>query len=70
MKQAKSKYHRQHWTWSSRDGKQKAKMGFKTLDECLLYIERNSELRQQKKELSPYICSECGMWHIGHYKEK
>ena len=59
----KSKALHQHWTW--KNGVMKAKLQFKTLDEVLAYMD---EHKIDKNKFHPYICSDCGMWHIGHSK--
>lgn len=54
----------QHWTWKS--GVMKAKMQFKTIDEAIEFIHKH----RLSNKYHPYICTECGMWHIGHNKLK
>lgn len=56
---------KQHWTL--KHGKMVPKLQFKTLDEALLYI-RNHHINSDK--YTPYICRDCGLWHIGHSKPK
>lgn len=60
---AKRHYKQMHWTY--RNGEQKAKKGFATLDEALLFMKRN----KFEGEVCPYVCDVCGMWHIGHHKD-
>ena len=55
----------EHWT--QKGGKMVAKLQFKTLNDAIRYIEEhhiNSDIYH------PYVCSECGQWHIGHHKKK
>ena len=59
----KQKALHQHWTW--KHGKMVPKMAFKTIDEALGYMD---ERRINKDIFHPYICPDCGMWHIGHSK--
>lgn len=54
----------QHWTWKS--GSMKQKMPFKTIGHALRYLQEHNLLDRYH----PYICQECGMWHIGHNKRK
>lgn len=54
---------KQHWT--TKKGKMVPKIAFKTLDECLDYIKAH----HIKDIYHPYVCRECGMWHIGHSKK-
>jgi len=54
----------EHWT--QKRGYMKAKLQFKTLDECLNYMK---EHKINMDKYHPYVCSDCGMWHIGHNKE-
>lgn len=54
-----------HEHWTSKKGRLVAKAQFSTLDECLEFMDK----RKINKDIyHPYICSECGMWHIGHKK--
>ena len=55
----------QHWT--NKKGVMKPKRAFKTLDEVLSFI-KDSKIDDGKYH--PYVCAECGMWHIGHHKSK
>ena len=55
----------EHWT--QRGGSLVAKVQFKTLDEALSFMDRR---RVNKDVYHPYVCSECGMWHIGHHKTR
>ena len=52
----------QHWTWKS--GSMKAKVQYKTIDDAMVYIRQHNLLNTYH----PYICPDCGMWHIGHNK--
>lgn len=61
----KSKALRQHWTWNG--GAMHPKKQFKTLDDCLGYME---EHRINKDKFHPYVCPDCGMWNIGHSKKR
>ena len=60
----KSKALHQHWTWKG--GVMKPKVQFKTIDDALEFLSKNEKL---KKYYHPYICPDCGMWHIGHNKQ-
>ena len=62
----KKHYRNMHWTWNSRTGEQKAKQGFETLDEALLFKARHGF----GNEVSPYVCDVCGKWHLGHYRKE
>jgi hypothetical protein len=56
---------KQHWT--SKHGKMVPKREFKTLQEaldCIFKHHINSD------KYHPYVCSECGQWHIGHNRTK
>jgi len=55
----------EHWT--QKGSKMVAKKQFKVLDDALKYI---SEHHINSLVYHPYICSECGMWHIGHHKKR
>lgn len=59
----KSKALHQHWTWKG--GTMKPKAQFKTLDEALEYMDIK---KINKNVFHPYVCPDCGMWHIGHNK--
>jgi len=52
---------REHWT--NKHGTLVDKVQFRTLADCLAFMEKN---KINKDIYHPYICSECGMWHIGH----
>lgn len=54
----------QHWTW--KHGKMKPKKQFKTIDGVLAYMDKKHII---KTIFHPYICPDCGMWHIGHNKK-
>lgn len=60
----KSKALHQHWTWKG--GIMKAKMQFQTLENCLEYMDKH---KINKAKYHPYVCPDCGMWHIGHSKQ-
>ena len=51
----------QHWT--QKHGKHVPKKPFRTIDECLKFM---TEHNINQDLYHPYICQECGMWHIGH----
>lgn len=53
----------QHWTWKK--GVMKPKVQFNTLNDALEFLAKNNFIKQK---YHPYICSDCGMWHIGHNK--
>ena len=59
-------YRSMHWTYTSNNGQRKAKAGYATLEEALLAKSRTNI----GKELVPYVCDVCGMWHLGHSKLK
>lgn len=42
------------------------KMQFKTLYDCLGYMDKH---HISKNKFHPYVCPDCGMWHIGHSKK-
>ena len=52
-----------HWTW--KHGKMIAKKQFKTLDNALAFMDKR---HIDKDVFNPYVCPDCGMWHIGHRK--
>ena len=54
---------KQHWT--VKHGKMVPKIQFKTLDEVLSYMKKH---HINGVKYHPYICSDCGQWHIGHNK--
>ena len=54
----------EHWT--QKRGYLKAKLQFHTLDECLEYMNAH---KINTDKYHPYVCSDCGMWHIGHNKD-
>lgn len=56
-----------HEHWTQKHGKLVAKVQFKTLDEVLDYMDKH---HINKDIYHPYVCSECGMWHIGHSRNK
>ncbi len=56
---------KQHWT--VKRGKMVPKLQFKTLEEALSYM---SNHHINNKKYHPYVCSDCGQWHIGHSKKK
>ena len=53
----------EHWT--QKGGKMVAKLQFQTLDDTIRYME---EHHIKSDIYHPYVCSECGQWHIGHHK--
>lgn len=55
----------EHWT--QKRGKMVAKLQFKELNDALCYIK---EHRINPDIYHPYVCSECGQWHIGHNKKR
>ena len=56
-----------HEHWTSKGGILVAKAQFKSLSDALSFMD---EHRIDKDVYHPYVCSECGMWHIGHRKER
>ena len=44
----------------------KPKKQFKTLGECLEFMDK---CNINKDKFHPYVCPDCGMWHIGHSKQ-
>ena len=60
----KQHYKGMHWT--TRNGVRVPKRGFATLDEALLHKRRMSI----GKDMQPYVCDVCGMWHLGHPHQK
>lgn len=65
-KKKKKTYSKSHWTTSYKTGERKAKIGFNTLDEALLFKSRN----HFDGEVQPYVCPVCHLWHLGHYRDK
>lgn len=61
----KSRALHQHWT--QKGGTLVAKVPFRTLNDALDFMNK----KHINKDLyHPYVCRECGMWHIGHTKKK
>jgi hypothetical protein len=56
---------RQHWT--SKHGVMVPKMQFNTLQDALSYI-KDHHINNNKYH--PYVCPDCGLWHIGHNHKK
>lgn len=56
-----------HEHWTQKRGKFVAKVQFKTLEEVFDYMDKH---HIDKDVYHPYVCSECGMWHIGHSRNK
>ena len=56
---------KQHWT--VKHGKMVPKRAFKTLDDALDFL-KDSGINMDKYH--PYICTDCGQWHIGHSSPK
>ena len=52
----------QHWTWKGKA--MKPKVQYRTLDDALGFIKEH-----KLKDYHPYICPDCGMWHLGHNKK-
>lgn len=65
MKRRDLKGLRQHWT--SKHGIMVPKLQFNTLKDTLDYIKIH---HINILKYHPYICSECGQWHIGHNRHK
>lgn len=61
----KAKALHQHWT--NKHGTLVPKAAYKTLGEALAFMDKNTI---NKDKYHPYVCPDCGMWHIGHYKRK
>ena len=59
----KSKALHQHWT--IKKGQMVPKAQFKTLDEAIAFMDKK---HINKNLYHPYICPDCGLWHIGHIK--
>lgn len=55
----------EHWT--HKGGKMVAKVQFATLDNAIHFMEKH---RINSDIYHPYVCSECGQWHIGHHHKK
>lgn len=65
MGQAIAKGLKQHWT--VKHGRMVPKRQFKSLEEALSYIEK----RHINKDIyHPYVCSDCGQWHVGHNRKE
>lgn len=60
----KAKALKQHWT--TKHGKIVPKVAFKTIDEALSFMDKSNI---NKHVYHPYVCPDCGMWHIGHSKK-
>lgn len=56
-----------HQHWTNKHGTMVPKVQFKTLDDALDFMDRR---KINKNKYHPYVCDDCGMWHIGHYHEK
>lgn len=52
-----------HFHWTNKNGKLQPKAQFKTLEDCLDFMKTH---RINKNIYTPYVCPDCGMWHIGH----
>lgn len=52
----------EHWT--QKHGRLVAKMQFRTLSECLAFMEKSGI---DKDKYHPYVCGVCGAWHLGHH---
>ena len=63
MTRAISKGLKAHWT--SKSGIMVPKAQFKTLDDALEFMDKR---KIDKDIYHPYVCPDCGMWHIGHHK--
>lgn len=55
----------QHWV--RKRGGHVPKIAYKTLFDALDFLEQNPKL---KNKYTPYVCSVCGMWHIGHLHKR
>lgn len=53
--------------WTSKHGIMKPKMQFATLDDAIRYM---NEHNINKEVYSPYVCRDCGQWHIGHFHKR
>lgn len=62
---ARFKSLKNHWT--SKRGIMVPKKQFRTIEEALEYMDKH---KIDKIKYTPYVCSDCGMWHIGHLKKK
>lgn len=51
--------------WTSKKGKMVPKAQFKTLEDALAFMDKKGI---NKNVYHPYVCPDCGMWHIGHSK--
>ena len=54
-----------HAHWTRRKGKLVPKVQFKTLEEAFEFMDKR---KIDKDVYHPYVCPDCGMWHIGHSK--
>ena len=54
-----------HAHWTQKKGKLVPKVQFPTIEEAIEFMEKKSI---DKDTYHPYICPDCGAWHIGHYK--
>lgn len=53
--------------WTSKHGKMVPKVQFKTIEDALSFMDKRNI---DKNIYHPYVCRDCGMWHIGHVKHK
>lgn len=53
--------------WTQKNGMMVPKLQFRTLNEVLEYLDENDI---DKDVYHPYVCPECGQWHIGHHRNK
>ena len=62
---AKFKSLNNHWT--NKHGVMRPKKQFDTLQDALGYMDAHNI---NKLIYNPYVCVDCGLWHIGHRKPK
>jgi hypothetical protein len=55
----------EHWT--RKKGRKLPKKAYTSLSDAVAFLDENPKL---KEKYSPYICSVCGKWHIGHLHKK
>ena len=53
--------------WTTKHGAVAPKAQYKTIDDALRFMDENNI---DKFVYHPYVCPECGMWHIGHIRPK
>ena len=55
----------QHWV--RKGGKHVPKVAYRTIFDAVAFLDEHPKL---KEKYSPYVCSVCGQWHIGHLHKR